>query len=939
MIKLRPYRQNDEKVLAEIMEGQPDVGRHNGENILPMTALNENGIVGYVEFILCDEKIQKTRMENLFIEKNQRGRGYGKELISCALTFAFEVLQAECVSVAAPGHNVWATQCLRHAGFRPSLREQGEAAADQAEDGVQEQELLADRYDEIKNGTTLVVRDMVTGLYNSRGLLECLENFREEGLYDNKQLVLLCIDIDGLDNINKIYGYEEGNLVMLNLAKMLDITIDKQQICSHVGGNEFVTAFAVEQGQAAKTIDFFVHTIKGLLDTYNRVSGKEYSVVINHTYYSKVVDRESDLQKVLEAALQYKRISMGKREVAGAKSKRTEEYFTPEEEMMIQNILDTNQLDYAFQPIVEVKTGDIYAYEALMRTMTEPKIPPLTVIMYADLNDRLYDIERLTMQNVVEKVHTYHDQLCDRRVFVNSIPGCQLEQREYEKIRDGYGSLLKQLVIEVTEQTQLNDDALKVLLERSTMDSFGIAIDDFGSGYSNTSSLLRYLPNCVKIDRLLITNIHEEPKKQHFVKSIIEFCHDNGILALAEGVETHSELKAVINMGVDLIQGYYTGRPSLQIAQSIDEKVKKEIISAKLSSEGKQTRKIYMSDKSEEISLMRLALEEYTGMLLADQTVTLIGNSDYKADFTIKVKDGARAKLIIKNVFLEATQDIPYIDVGKGAELVLAVEGDNAIYGRGIRVPGEASIRLEGTGNLEIISSGEDSYGIGNVFDGTIGNIYSIMSGNLSIHVDGSRCFGIGGGNYKSGQGIRIHGGSVSLGVAGESSVAIGCCNGDIPLDIIHCRLVVDFKVFAGIVAGTVNGRQNIRLASAYFKITGSGSQLAGVGSYKRSGGNISILSSKVIISMNGQNVKLIASQGDGLRIEAEASGLNLRSEGSHVIALGCADESGEIYTKNATFNIDIHAGENCVLGATPDHISIVGGERSVMINENPVEL
>ena len=939
MIKLRPYRQKDEKVLAEIMKGQLDAKKLEQEEILPMTALNENGIVGYVEFILCDEKIQKTRMENLFIEKNQRGRGYGKELLSCALTFAFEVLQAECVSLSAPRQNVWATQCLRHAGFTPSLGEQGETDESLTDDNVQEQVLLADRYEEIKNGTTLVVRDMVTGLYNSRGFLECLENFREEGLYDDSQLVLLCIDIDGLENINKIYGYEEGNLVMLNLAKMLDITIDKQQICSHVGGNEFVTAFAIEQGQEAKTIDFFIHTIKGLLDTYNRVSGKEYSVVINYTYYSKPVDRDTDLQKVLEAALQYKRISMNKREVSGSKSKRNEEYFTPQEEMMMQNILDTNQLDYAFQPIVDVKTGDIYAYEALMRTKTEPKIPPLTVIMYADLNDRLYDIERLTMQNVVQKVHAVQNQLGDRRVFINSIPGCQLEQREYEKIKEGYGSLLKQLVIEVTEQTQLNDDALRVLLERSTMDSFGIAIDDFGSGYSNTSSLLRYLPNCVKIDRLLITNIHEEPKKQHFVKSIIEFCHDNGILALAEGVETHSELKAVINMGVDLIQGYYTGRPDFQIAQSIDESVKREIISAKLFSEGKQTRKIYMSDKSEEISLMRLVLEEYTGMLLADQTVTLIGNSDYKADFTIKVKDGTKAKLIIKNVYLESTQDIPYIDVGKGAELALVVEGDNALYGRGIRVPEEADLRLEGTGNLEIFSSGTDSYGIGNVFDGTIGSVYSIMSGNLNIRVDGSRCFGIGGGTYKSGQGIRIHGGSVNLKMSGESSVAIGCCNGDIPLDIIHCRMVIDYKVFAGIAAGTINGKQNIRLASAFCKITGSGSQLAGVGSYKRTGGNISILSSKVIISLNGQNVKLIASQGDGLVIEAEASGLSLRSEGSHVIALGCDDESGEIYTQNATFNIDIHAGENCVLGATPDHVNIVGGERSVRVNENPVEI
>ena len=76
-----------------------------------------------------------------------------------------------------------------------------------------------------------------------------------------------------------------------------------------------------------------------------------------------------------------------------------------------------------------------------------------------------------------------------------------------------------------------------------------IAIDDYGSGYSNVNNLLRYMPEYVKIDRMLLTGIDADPHRQHFVKDIIEFTSTNDIKALAEGVETTKEMKTVIQLG------------------------------------------------------------------------------------------------------------------------------------------------------------------------------------------------------------------------------------------------------------------------------------------------------------------------------------------------------------------------------------------------------
>ena len=86
------------------------------------------------------------------------------------------------------------------------------------------------------------------------------------------------------------------------------------------------------------------------------------------------------------------------------------------------------------------------------------------------------------------------------------------------------------------------------------------------------------MPRVVKIDRMLITEINDNPQKQHFVKSIIDFAHDNSILALAEGVENSKELKTCISMGVDLIQGYYTGKATRVPIKEINPYIRNEIV-------------------------------------------------------------------------------------------------------------------------------------------------------------------------------------------------------------------------------------------------------------------------------------------------------------------------------------------------------------------------
>ena len=241
-------------------------------------------------------------------------------------------------------------------------------------------------------------------------------------------------------------------------------------------------------------------------------------------------------------------------------------------------IIIENKISYHFQPIVDARTGKIFSYEALMRADANPYLAPPVILRYSEFFDKLYDVEKLTFSNVIKEMERRRSTLSDgKKVFINSIPGYMLSDKDLKGLEDFIATMPGSVVVELTERSEITDDELKHLKE--TYDRMGIetAVDDYGTGYSNVANLLRYTPNYVKIDRALLTGIEESPQKQHFVKDVIEFAHDNGIVALAEGVETNEEMKTVILLGVDLLQGYYLAMPDKDMVQSIDSQVVDEI--------------------------------------------------------------------------------------------------------------------------------------------------------------------------------------------------------------------------------------------------------------------------------------------------------------------------------------------------------------------------
>ena len=204
------------------------------------------------------------------------------------------------------------------------------------------------------------------------------------------------------------------------------------------------------------------------------------------------------------------------------------------------------------------------AYEALMRVNTPTLTSPSQVMALAHELDRLYDIERITMfhsSEAFEKLQSRGLIRKDALLFVNSIANVDLNDEDIQEYHRRYPDLLKQLVVEITEQEDLD---LACLERKRNIPGFSgaFALDDYGTGYSNELNLLELSPQYIKIDISIIRGIEKDPDKQQIVSNIVAYAHARSMQILAEGIEEEIQLRKVIDLGVDLLQGYYLSRPA-----------------------------------------------------------------------------------------------------------------------------------------------------------------------------------------------------------------------------------------------------------------------------------------------------------------------------------------------------------------------------------------
>ncbi len=596
-------------------------------------------------------------------------------------------------------------------------------------------------------------------------------------------------------------------------------------------------------------------------------------------------------------------------------------------------LLDKNLFTYHFQPIVSSSTGEIVAYEALMRTKGNIALNPLQILNCAKNFGRLYDIEKATLKNTLKYLSKHQLDFENRRLYINSISSHALDDKDFYAIVNDYGELLEKVVIEMTEQTEISEDDLDRIRVRLEKNNMSLAIDDYGTGYSNTSNLLRYDPEVVKIDRSLISGIDQNPKAQKIVSKMVEYFHSSGYTALAEGVETSEELKTMIYFGVDLIQGYYVSKPKPVLIHDISENIREEIVAYSIEA-GDKDKKVFHAEDNDVIDLAEMYKKRYSDIFLGTGTFTLSGKAedDCAVPLSVTIGNGVDCVIHLKNAWLTIYEDLPIIKLGTGSRVRIVCSGEDHIDGRGIYVPEGSSLELVGSGELYVRSESKDCYAIGTDSRQPCGRITVAMTGILDITANGDKCVGIGGGGCKDG--IVIAGGDIAVNCSGDRCVGIGSIDGDADVTISNCGCRLKLAAGMSVGIGAVKGSADISISDYNISCVLSGNNLTAVGVMSNGTGKICILDGRLNISMKGRTLNCVGTRGGKLDCELENTVFTLYCEGGSVSGVGDKTGKGDVTAKSCQFDVMFLTGDGWEIGSPEGMLSVVDCKKNIKINE-----
>ena len=223
-------------------------------------------------------------------------------------------------------------------------------------------------------------------------------------------------------------------------------------------------------------------------------------------------------------------------------------------------------LSIAFQPIVDVRARRVYAYEALVRGLGgEPACEVLSKV--TDENRSL--IDQTCRANALTLAANLKLAQTGASLSINFMPGTVYGPGECMQLTldsaQRCGFPLEQLIFEITEDEEVrNRVQLAYTVEEYRRRGLRIALDDFGAGHSGLTLLASIPTDIVKLDKELISNLHNRPAAMTIVRAMLELCRTLGSDLIAEGVETEQEYKALCRCGVHLMQGYLFARPTFE---------------------------------------------------------------------------------------------------------------------------------------------------------------------------------------------------------------------------------------------------------------------------------------------------------------------------------------------------------------------------------------
>ena len=235
--------------------------------------------------------------------------------------------------------------------------------------------------------------------------------------------------------------------------------------------------------------------------------------------------------------------------------------------MGCRNCLEANPLDFeitmAYQPIVDVRTRSVFAYEALVRGADGAGAG---AVLSKVSDDNRYTFDQMCR---VKAIQIASELGLDCNLSINFLPNAVYRPetciRATMEAADHFGLDIARIMFEVTEAEPVNDpDHLLGIFDEYRHRGFITAIDDFGSGYAGLNLLTKFKPQVLKLDMELCQGVADDDGKRVITKNIVTTAHELGIRVIAEGVEAKADLDVLDGFGVDYVQGYLFAKPEIE---------------------------------------------------------------------------------------------------------------------------------------------------------------------------------------------------------------------------------------------------------------------------------------------------------------------------------------------------------------------------------------
>lgn len=423
----------------------------------------------------------------------------------------------------------------------------------------------------------IACHDQLTGMLNRRGIHEGLAKEMSRCRRRGTHFSIILFDIDRFKLINDRLGHQGGDIILKGVAEKTLNLVRKEDCVGRWGGEEFICiATETSRDDAILLAERIRRTIRE--DPIVTSSGLTYvTASFGVACYPDDADCIDKLLAAADTAL-YDAKREGRDRTISAASIQHDIYG-------IGNMLDAalidNRIVAAYQPIVDLRTGEIVAEETLARLMTpEGDIVPAAHFIHAASQLQLmHRIDQtIMMQAISHCVSGLQNSSNSLTHFVNISPDLLRHRELVEEMlvaartycRDCASLIgeVKPMVIEITEHELLTDiDAARDLLTPFIDFGLRLALDDFGSGYSSYRYLVDLPISFLKIDGSLVQRV-----KEHKVRAVIQGIQDTaeklGITTLAEYVENEETETILKEIGVHWAQGYHYGKPIIYCHQN-----------------------------------------------------------------------------------------------------------------------------------------------------------------------------------------------------------------------------------------------------------------------------------------------------------------------------------------------------------------------------------